>query len=158
MTPDVRKGSFSCCFGIDTKSMSRKQRKALREMFHPLTRPAHITPSRKVKWRLVKKWFNRYEKPRLIGSRMMAQAPDGYRLPIEIADVRISKAGGHRRNISFTAKPIGPIMKEDCAKCESCLFYHPDCDDAGTCKVSDNIVEATQDACNDYADKDGNDL
>lgn len=33
--------------------------------------------------------------------------------------------------------------------CQSCIFYQPDGDDIGTCTISDNIVEPTQEACND---------
>jgi len=42
-----------------------------------------------------------------------------------------------------------------CENCKSCLLYHSDCDDAGTCGITDNIVESDQEACNDYINKDG---
>lgn len=32
----------------------------------------------------------------------------------------------------------------------SCLFYQLDCEDVGTCKITENIVEAQQEACNDH--------
>lgn len=34
--------------------------------------------------------------------------------------------------------------------CEQCLFYRIDGDDIGTCTITDNIVEASQEACTDY--------
>lgn len=33
--------------------------------------------------------------------------------------------------------------------CQTCIFYQPDGDDIGTCTISDNIVEPSQEACND---------
>ncbi len=42
--------------------MDKREVRKLSQMFNPQTRPAHIPTSRRVKWRLVKKWFNRYEK------------------------------------------------------------------------------------------------
>lgn len=32
--------------------------------------------------------------------------------------------------------------------CQSRIFYQPDGDDIGTCTISDNIVEPTQEVCN----------
>jgi hypothetical protein len=34
--------------------------------------------------------------------------------------------------------------------CEQCLFYRIDGDDVGTCTITDNIVEASQEACTDF--------
>lgn len=43
-------------------SISKKEARKLHLLVNPLTRPAHISPKKKVSWRLTKKWFNRYEK------------------------------------------------------------------------------------------------
>ena len=43
-------------------------------------------------------------------------------------------------------------MNDKCENCKSCLFYRADADDIGTCEITDNIVDAGQDACNDYRD------
>lgn len=34
--------------------------------------------------------------------------------------------------------------------CEKCLLYRIDGDDVGTCTITDNIVEASQEACTDF--------
>ena len=39
-------------------------------------------------------------------------------------------------------------MNDKCENCKSCLFYCADADDIGTCEITDNIVDAGQDACN----------
>lgn len=86
--------------------MDKREVRKLSQMFNPQTRPAHIPTSRRVKWRLVKKWFNRYEKQTLIGRTAIAVSKTGAQIPMRITAVKIEKAGGHRRNISIEAKPI----------------------------------------------------
>lgn len=44
-------------------------------------------------------------------------------------------------------------MNDKCKNCKSCLFYRADADDIGTCEITDNIVDAGQDACNDHRSK-----
>lgn len=44
-------------------------------------------------------------------------------------------------------------MNDKCENCKSCLFYRADADDVGTCEITDNIVDAGQDACNDHRSK-----
>lgn len=85
--------------------MSKKQARELRRMLNPLTRPAQVSPRKKVAWRLVRKWFNRYEKPTLIDRSVVAVAKDGTQLPMRITNVRISKAGGQKRSYNFEAVP-----------------------------------------------------
>jgi hypothetical protein len=46
------------------------------------------------------------------------------------------------------------MNKLKCEKCKSCLLYHEDEEDIGTCKITDNIVDADQEACTDYRNKD----
>lgn len=83
-------------------SISKKDARKLRLLVNPLTRPAHISPKKKVSWRLTKKWFNRYEKPAVIGREIMAVSKDGKtQLKVRITNVRISKAGGHKRSYEF---------------------------------------------------------
>lgn len=80
--------------------------KALQEYLHPRSRPRHISPIRRVKWRLVKKWFNRYEKHRIIGMEVRAQYRFGLSAPCMITDVKIRKAGKHRLTYDIIAEPI----------------------------------------------------
>lgn len=78
----------------------------MRRLLQPLTRPAQVPPKKKVAWRLVKKWFNRYEKPNTVDKQLTAVAKDGSLVNMVITDVRIEKAGGRKRNYSFQCKPI----------------------------------------------------
>lgn len=86
--------------------MSKKQFKEMRRLLNPLTRPERVPAKKKVSWRLTKKWFNRYEKPRIIGRTAIAEAKDGSRYPMQITDVRISKAGGRTRNYNLKCQPV----------------------------------------------------
>lgn len=87
--------------------ITKKEARKLRLLFYPLTRPAHILPKKKVLWRLTKKWFNRYEKPIQLQRTVTAVSKDGsQQVNAQITDVRISKAGGHKREYTFTCKPI----------------------------------------------------
>lgn len=87
--------------------MSKKQARELRRMLNPLTRPTQVSPRKKVAWRLVRKWFNRYEKPTLIGRDVVAVSKDGKtQIPMRIKNVRISKAGSHKRSYEFETVPI----------------------------------------------------
>lgn len=111
MLPDVIKSpvpaapvkmSYNC-----SMTMSKKQMREMRQIFYPLTRPAHISPKKKVSWRLIKKWFNRYEKPVWLKRTVMAVSKDGKtRIQAKITSVKIHKAGGRKRDYSFTATPI----------------------------------------------------
>ena len=82
-------------------TLYKREARKLYQLFYPLTRPAQISPRKKVAWRLVRKWFNRYEKPTLIGRSVVAVAKDDTQLPMRITNVRISKAGGHKRSYNF---------------------------------------------------------
>lgn len=87
-------------------TMTRKQKKELMRMLHPLTRPAQISPKRRVKWRLQQKWWNRYEKPRLIGSEIIAETKNGIRFRMRVTDARRSKDGHRGFLLDVDAKPI----------------------------------------------------
>lgn len=88
-------------------SISKKDARKLRLLVNPLTRPAHISPKKKVSWRLTKKWFNRYEKPIWLQRTITAVSKDGSQeVNARITDVRITKAGGHKREYTFTCTPI----------------------------------------------------
>lgn len=79
----------------------------MRQIFNPLTRPAPHIAKEKVSWRLIKKWFNRYEKPIWLKRTVMAVSKDGKtRIQARITSVKIHKAGGRKRDYSFTATPI----------------------------------------------------
>ena len=43
-------------------------------------------------------------------------------------------------------------MNDKYENCKSCLFYRA-ADEVGTCEITDNIVDAGQDACNDHRSK-----
>lgn len=88
-------------------SISKKDARKLRLLVNPLTHPAHISPKKKVSWRLTKKWFNRYEKPIWLQRTVTAVSKDGsQKVNARITDVRITKAGGHKREYTFTCTPI----------------------------------------------------
>lgn len=80
--------------------------KALQEYLHPRCRPRHISPMRRVKWRLVKKWFNRYEKDSYCGAIVFFCHADGSKIPCQITNVKIEKAGKHLFNYSFSCVPV----------------------------------------------------
>ena len=62
---------------------------------------------KKVAWRLIKKWFNRYEKKHLIGGTVRAVSRDGQSaLCARITGVRLLKGGGHRKSLEFNTKPV----------------------------------------------------
>ncbi|MCM1517576.1 MAG: hypothetical protein NC117_02930 [Pseudoflavonifractor sp.] len=46
-------------------------------------------------------------------------------------------------------------MTKEEKTCVSCIFYRIGGADAGTCAVSDNIVESHQEACIDHVGDDG---
>lgn len=96
------KMSYSCSI-----TLSKKQSREMRQILNPLMRPAHISPKKKVSWRLVKKWFNRYEKPVWLKRTVMAVSKDGKtRIQARITSVKIHKAGGHTREFLFTTTPV----------------------------------------------------
>lgn len=87
--------------------MIKKQAREMRRLLSPPTRPAQVLPRKKVAWRLMRKWFNRYEKPRLIGACVTAISKDGKtQIPMRITNVRINKAGGRKRDYKFEATPL----------------------------------------------------
>lgn len=49
------------------------------------------------KWRVKKKWFNRYEKPRLIGGKIRAEERDAI-----VTNVTLRKGGGHYSTFTYT--------------------------------------------------------
>lgn len=92
--------SYSC-----DVTLTKKEARKLHRLFYPLTRPAQVSPRKKVAWRLVRKWFNRYEKPTLIGRDVVVSKDDKTQILMRIKNVRISKAGGHKRNYEFEVVP-----------------------------------------------------
>ena len=96
------KMSYNC-----SVTMGKKQARELRQIYNPLTRPAHISPKKKISWRLIKKWFNRYEKPIWLKRTVMAVSKDGKtRIQAQITSIKIHKAGGRKRDYSFTATHV----------------------------------------------------
>lgn len=83
--------SYSCSF-----KLNKKQARKMRQLFNPLTRPAQVPPRKKVAWRLVSKWFYRYERPLLIDRLMTIQPQEGEKVTVRITDARIHKSGDHR--------------------------------------------------------------
>ena len=80
-------------------------KKSVRNLFKalmPQTKPDNLKyPNKKRKWRIRKKWFNRYEKQTWIGRRMVAVDKAGNKINMEITSVKLNKKG-----MSFEAKPI----------------------------------------------------
>lgn len=92
--------SFSMSFDIPvTKAM----RKEFREMTR--IRPDLKCPHRKRAWRLVRKWFNRYQKSKMIGMTVVAQTVDGGNIPMVIQDVKIRK-GCPGIEYGYTLSPL----------------------------------------------------
>lgn len=80
--------------------MSKASRKELRK-FLITDRPWNLKyPNKKRKWRVVKKWFNRYEKPLL--KHGVYDTPFG---EIEVYSATLRKAGGHNKNVEIEARP-----------------------------------------------------
>lgn len=98
-------------FGASFKG-SRKELKKFSELVYPRTRPKPVHTKKRVKWRLASKWFNRYEKQFLIGKNIMVDCSEpGNSFISEITDVKIKKAGGHRRTLIVKSRPITVIHK-----------------------------------------------
>lgn len=96
-----RKLTYSC-----SGTLSKKEARKMRLLLYPLTRPAHISPKKKVSWRLTKKWFNRYEKPQWLQRSITVVSRDGKtQVTAQITGVKLYKAGGHKYDYEFTAKP-----------------------------------------------------
>lgn len=89
-----------------TATMNKKEARNLRSILNPLTRPAHISPKKKVSWRLVKKWFNRYEKPEWLKRSFVVVDKTGKKINVQITHVRITKEGNRKRSYIFECKPI----------------------------------------------------
>lgn len=83
--------------------MDKKQAKAIKSLFFQLNRPRHIHPRKNVKWRLLKKWFNRYQKARYIGAYEIIEKFEGGCIRKKITDIKIVKDGKHqfRYRVSF---------------------------------------------------------
>lgn len=89
-----------------TLKASKKEAKALRRLIQPKVRPDNLKyPRKHRKWRVAKKWFNRYEKHLIIGMRLIVGDKTGAKYNAVVTGVRMAK-GGHTRNFDFTAKPI----------------------------------------------------
>lgn len=86
-------------------TLNKKEARKWRSILNPLTRPAHISPKKKVSWRLVKKWFNRYEKPEWLKRSFVAVGKDGKKFNGQITHVRIIKNGNHKCSYIFECKP-----------------------------------------------------
>lgn len=106
-------------FGASIKGR-KKTLKKFHELVYPRTRPKQVHPKKRVKWRLVSKWFNRYEKLHFIGQFIKAEEVNGgdY-LMSTIRDIRIKKAGGHRRTFLIDSIPTTLIHKSKIHKPKS---------------------------------------
>lgn len=90
---------------------SRKAAREFRRMVEPQTKPYNLKhPKRKRAWRIIKKWFNRYERPEIQRNHrtVIMRSQNGDTINGIITDVRISKStlGGHRQDRSYTVKPL----------------------------------------------------
>lgn len=67
-------------------------------------RPSNLKyPNKNRKWRVKKKWFNRYEKPRLIGCVLQATNIESKQHLIgnAVVDVKLRKAGRHETRYDY---------------------------------------------------------
>ena len=87
-------------------TVNKKYARRWHLLLNPLTRPARISPKKKVSWRLVKKWFNRYEKPELLKRTLVAVGNDGTKFDVQITNVRIKKELNHKRSYIYVGFPI----------------------------------------------------
>ena len=80
--------------------------KGMRKKYQNITRiqPDLKYPKRKRAWRLVRKWFNRYQKPSLIGATIIAKPIEGTDTLMIIESIKISK-GRPGIACDITAKP-----------------------------------------------------
>lgn len=90
---------------------NRKAARDFRRMVKPQTKPDNLKyPKRKRAWRIVKKWFNRFERPavRLGRYQVEIHAKDGSVIRGIITDVRIAKStfGRHKQDRNYTIKPL----------------------------------------------------
>lgn len=71
----------------------------------PQVKPYNLKyPNKKRKWRIQKKWFNRYEKYHFLGNRICLERIDSMPIYAEITEVKLTKGGGNKRNLSFCAQ------------------------------------------------------
>lgn len=92
-------------------AVSRKAARDFRRMVKPQTKPDNLKyPNRKRAWRVVKKWFNRYERPAIRSGiyHVQIHTKDGQVIPGIITDVRIAKSvfGSKKQDRSYTIKPL----------------------------------------------------
>lgn len=85
-----------------------KPNKQLRKWYREQTRaaPDWKYPKKKRAWRLKKKWFNRYQKPRLLGQTIGFEGELGKSYPAKIVKAQIRKSGNNTSFIDFCAEPL----------------------------------------------------
>jgi hypothetical protein len=86
--------------------LGKKQSRRFERLLKPHTRPYRCMHITRPKWRLLKKWFNRYGKQSLIGQYAFVNGNGPYRQQCKIQDVRLRKAGGHTVKYDFTCLPF----------------------------------------------------
>lgn len=69
---------------------SRKLVKQIRRMFYPQTQPENIRKGKHRPLRVIKKWFNRYCRKRLLGSTIFTRIADKD-ISVVIYDIRMRK-------------------------------------------------------------------
>lgn len=69
---------------------NRKLVKQIRRMFYPQTQPENIRKGKHRPFRVIKKWFNRYQRKWFIGSPVIASI-NGNKVQFTISDVRLCK-------------------------------------------------------------------
>lgn len=91
--------------------LTKRQAKEVRRIFEPQTKPDNLKyPKRHRKWRVQKKWFNRFQK-QLYVKKTVGVAFDGdtsdLHSPViygKIYDAILKKEGGRKSSIQFFAK------------------------------------------------------
>ncbi len=90
--------SFSC---------QLKPNKEMVKMYRDLTRtmPDRANPHKKRPWRLIRKWFNRYQRPRCKGVGYRIETYAGY-IDVVISDVTIHRDKDNKIYFQYHSKPI----------------------------------------------------
>lgn len=79
----------------------------MRKYYRELTRtmPDRANPHKKRAWRIVRKWFNRYQRPRCKGMNYRIETHAGY-IDAIILDVTIHKDKNNNIYFQYHSKPI----------------------------------------------------
>lgn len=99
--PAFKPASLSTSFSF---APNKEMRKWYRDMNR--TMPDRANPRKKRPLRLIRKWFNRYQRQRIIGMTMRCETIDGKYLDAVIIDVKLGYDSHKGVYYNYTSKPI----------------------------------------------------